>query len=150
MGQDRAPSTLAFLLSQVGIHASQRFAERLAALDLQPPHFRVLNMIDATEGSSQQAVAAAIGAPASRMVAIVDELEARGLVERRPRPNDRRIHALYLTRPGRKLLVRARKIASEHEEDLTKGLSGADRERMVALLQKLVMQQDIGAGVHPG
>jgi hypothetical protein len=69
---DKAPSTLAFLLSQVGIFASRRFAERLAAIDLQPPLFRVLNVVDAAEGLSQQAIGEAIHAPASRMVAIVD------------------------------------------------------------------------------
>src|SRR5689334_22960904 len=95
--RDRAPSSLAFLLSQVGIHASRRFAERLAAIDLQPPLFRVLNLVDAAEGPSQQAIAEAIKAPPSRMVAIVDELEQRGLIERRPKRDDRRVHALYLT-----------------------------------------------------
>jgi len=150
MAEDRAHSTLAFLLSQVGIHASQRFAQRLAALDLLPPQFRVMNAIDAKEGSSQQAIGAAIGAPPSRMVAIVDELEARGLLERRPDLSDRRVRALHLTAAGRKLLARARKLAAEHEEDLAQGLSPADRKRLVALLQKLVEQQEIGAGVHPG
>src|SRR5690242_10371350 len=98
--RDKAPSSLAFLLSQVGIFASQRFAGRLAALDLQPPQFRVLNMVDAAEGQSQQAIGEAIGAPASRMVAIVDELERRGLVERRPHPSDRRIRTIFLTGEG--------------------------------------------------
>ena len=60
---DHAPSSVAFLLSQVGIHASQRFARRIAEIDLQPPQFRVLNMVDAVEGRSQQAIAEAIGAP---------------------------------------------------------------------------------------
>ncbi len=147
---DRAPSTLAFLLSQVGIYASQRFAERIAALDLQPPLFRVLNAVDAAEGNSQQAIGEAIGAPASRMVSIVDELEQRGLVDRRPHPSDRRIRALYLTAAGRKLLARGRKIAAEHEEDLTRGMSETERKRLAALLQKLVDEQGIGRGVHPG
>ena len=147
---DRAPSSVAFLLSQVGIHASQRFARRIAEIDLQPPQFRVMNMVDAVEGRSQQAIAETIGAPPSRMVAIVDELEARGLIERRPHPGDRRVHALYLTGAGRRLLARGRKIALEHEEELMKGLSVADRRRLVALLQKVVDEQGIGSGVHPG
>lgn len=147
---DQAPSTLAFLLSQVGVFASQRFARRIAALDIQPPLFRVLNVVDAAEGQSQQAIGAAIGAPASRMVAIVDELERRGLIERRPHPSDRRIRALYLTGDGRRLLTRARKIAGEHEEELTRGMTAAEREQLVALLQKLVDEQEIGRGVHPG
>jgi DNA-binding MarR family transcriptional regulator len=147
---DKAPSSLGFLLSQVGVHAGRRFAQRIAAIDLQPPLFRVLNVVDAIEGRSQQAIGEAIGAPASRMVAIVDELERRGLIERRPNPSDRRVRALYLTAKGRKLLARGRRIASEHEEELTRGMSEADRQRLIALLQALVEAQGIGVSVHPG
>lgn len=150
IARDKAPSTLAFLLSQVGIYASGRFAKRIAALDLHPPQFRVLNMVDAAEGLSQQAIGEAIGAPPSRMVAIVDELERRGLVERRPHPSDRRVRALYLTAEGRELLERGRKLAAEHEEELARGMSEADRRRLVGLLQKIVAEQGIGPGVHPG
>jgi DNA-binding MarR family transcriptional regulator len=147
---DKAPASLAFLLSQVGIHASRRFAERLDAIDLQPPLFRVLNVVDAAEGESQQAIGEAIGAPASRMVAIVDELERRGLVERRPHPSDRRVRALHLTGEGRRLLARGRKIAAEHEEELARGLSDSERKRLTLLLQKLRAEQGLGRGVHPG
>ena len=147
---DRAPSTLAFLLSQVGIHASRRFAERIAEADLNPPLFRILNLIDAAEGQSQQAIGARIQVPPSRMVALVDELEERGLVERRPDPGDRRVRALHLTRKGRNRLARGREIATAHEHELTRGMSDADRTRLTKLLQKMVDQQAIGKGVHPG
>jgi DNA-binding MarR family transcriptional regulator len=147
---DMAPSTLAFLLSQVGIHASRRFAERISEAGLNPPLFRVLNLVDAAEGRSQQAIGAAIEVPAPRMVALVDELEERGLVERRPDPKDRRVRALYLTRKGRAALARGREIARRHEEELTRGMAVADRERLVGLLQKIVDEQAIGRGVHPG
>jgi DNA-binding MarR family transcriptional regulator len=147
---DLAPASVGFLLSQVGTYASQRFARRIAAIDLHPPMFRVLNVVDVAEGMSQQAIGEAIEAPASRMVAIVDELERRGLLERRPHPGDRRVRALYLTKEGRKLLVRGRKIAAEHEEELMRGMSEAERKRLVALLQKIVTEQGMGSGVHPG
>jgi DNA-binding MarR family transcriptional regulator len=147
---DRAPSTLAFLLSQVGVHASRRFAERIAEAGLNPPLFRILNLIDAAEGQSQQAIGEGIQVPPSRMVALVDELEERRLVERRPNPSDRRVRALYLTRKGRTSLARARKIAKAHEEELTLGMSETDRARLTKLLQKMVDQQAIGKGVHPG
>lgn len=147
---DRAPSTLAFLLSQVGIHASRQFAERIAAAGLNPPLFRVLNLVDAAEGRSQQAIGQAIEVPASRMVALVDELEQEGLVERRPDPEDRRVRALYLTRKGRKALTRGREIAKRHEDELTQGLGASDRKRLLDLLQKMVDAQAIGRGVHPG
>jgi DNA-binding MarR family transcriptional regulator len=147
---DKAPSTLAFLLSQVGIFAARRFAERMAAVDLQPPLFRILNLVDAAEGQSQQAIGEAIEVPPSRMVALLDELEGRGLVERRPDPTDRRVRALYLTGDGRRLLAEGRKIAREHEEELTRGMSAADRKRLTALLQGIVKEQGIGSGIHPG
>jgi DNA-binding MarR family transcriptional regulator len=147
---DKAPSSLAFLLSQVGIHAASQFAERLAKIDLQPPLFRILNLVDAAEGRSQQAIGEAIQVPPSRMVALVDELERRGLVERRPNPEDRRVRALYLTRKGRQKLARGREIAYAHEEALTVGLAPADRDRLTALLQQIVDRQTIGRGVHPG
>lgn len=147
---DRAPSTLAFLLSQVGAHASKRFAERIGDVGLTPPLFRLLNLVDAAEGESQQAIGEAIRVPPSRMVALVDELEAMGLVERRPHPRDRRVRTLHLTPDGGRALARGRKVAGEHEEELAGSLSQSDRERLVALLQKLVSSEGIGPGVHPG
>jgi len=147
---DRAPSTLAFLLSQVGIHAAQRFSERMAEIDLTPPLFRILNLVDSSEGRSQQAIGEAIQVPPSRMVALVDELEQRQLVERRPDPADRRVRALYLTVKGRKSLARGREIAKLHERELTRGMPAGDREVLVGLLQQIVDRQTIGRGVHPG
>ena len=147
---DKAPSTLAFLLSQVGLHAARQFSERIAEVDLHPALFRVLNLVDAAEGRSQQAIGEAIEVPASRMVALVDELEQRGLVERRPHPTDRRIRTLYLTAKGRKTLARGREIAKTHERDLTKGMPAADRKRLTKYLQEIVDGQTIGHGVHPG
>lgn len=147
---DRAHSTVAFLISQLGIHASKRFAERIAAVGLHPPLFRVLNLVDAAEGKSQQAIAAAAEIPPSRMVALVDELEQRGLVERRPDPEDRRVRALFLTAEGRRCLAKGRRIAARHEEELTGGMKPADRRRLLGLLQAMVDEQAIGRGVHPG
>jgi DNA-binding MarR family transcriptional regulator len=150
LAADKAPTNLAFLLSQVGIHASSRFAERLAEVGLAPPLFRVLNLVDAAEGRSQHEIAKAVQAPPSRMVAFVDELEQRGLVERRADPKDRRVRALYLTPAGREALARGREVAARHEEELTAGLSEPEREQLVELLRRVVDAQSIGRGVHPG
>lgn len=147
---DKAPLKLAFLLSQVGVYSARRFAQRIAEVDLEPPHFRILNIVDATEGLAQQAIGEAIEVPPSRMVALVDGLERRDLIERRPDPTDRRIRALYLTDEGRRLLARGRKVALEHEKELTRGMRAADRERLSALLQGIVEEQELGHGIHPG
>ena len=81
---------LAFLLSQVGAHASARFAERLEPLGLKPPHAGILRVIEQADGLSQQALGEKLGMFPSRLVAVLDELEERGLVERRDSPTDRR------------------------------------------------------------
>lgn len=150
LGLSKTASSLAFLLSQVGIFASRRFHEAIAEIDLHPGWFLVLNVVDATEGRSQQEIAEAIEVPASRMVAIVDELEQRGLIERRPHAGDRRIRALFLTAKGRKVLLQGRQIARQHEQRMTKGMSAEDRRRLVELLQKIAQGQGLGTGVHPG
>jgi DNA-binding MarR family transcriptional regulator len=146
----KTASSLAFLLSQVGIFASRRFHEAIGEIDLQPGWFLVLNVVDATEGRSQQEIAGAIEVPASRMVAIVDELEQRGFVERRPQPGDRRVRALFLTAKGRRVLLKGRQIAREHEERMTKGMSAEERRHLVELLQKMAAGQGLGTAVHPG
>src|ERR1700746_1986310 len=69
----------------------------------------------AHEGTSQQALAELMGLNATRMVFLVDELEQRGLVERRRNPADRRSHALYLTDRGRDTLRQTQQVVAAHE-----------------------------------
>src|SRR5262245_65469690 len=90
-----------FLLAQVGAHAAAQFAERLAPLGLVPPHAGILwNLHRSAEPLSQQQLASVLKTHPSRIVALVDELEAKGLVERQPNPDDRRTYELYLTDKG--------------------------------------------------
>src|ERR1700736_6076110 len=94
---DRRRGGVAFLLAQLGHHAAERFSERIAALELTPPHAGILRAIAAAPGRSQQALGTKLQLLPSRVVAYVDDLEDRGYVERRPNPDDRRQYALYLT-----------------------------------------------------
>ena len=81
---------LGFLLSQVGSHSSSRFADRLVPLGLKPPHAGILRVIEQADGLSQQALGEKLGIFPSRLVALIDELEGSGLLERRNSPADRR------------------------------------------------------------
>ncbi len=142
--------SIVFLLSKLGFVASRGFHDALAAVGLEPRQFGVLNLLAASEGLSQRALTDPLGIPASRVVAIVDELEDRGLVERRRNPDDRRAHALYLTAKGRKTLDRARGIAVENDAQFGASLTAAEREQLVALLAKLAVDRGGAPGVHPG
>src|SRR6266545_1596349 len=94
----------AFLLSQLGYHSSRLWQGRLAPLGLDPRHVMLLRHVAVEEGRSQQALGEALQIPPSRMVALVDALEQRGLLRRRPDPDDRRVRTLHLTRDGQRLL----------------------------------------------
>ena len=141
---DRSPpeplaSAVGFLLSWNGQRTALLFTEALAPLELRPPHFGVLTLIDAEPGSTQQELVARSMIDPSSMVGLIDELEERGLAERRRHPSDRRKHAVYLTGAGRKTLGEARKAAIHTAQEVLAPLDEPEREELRRLLRKLAM-----------
>jgi len=108
--------------SQLGVHEVERLTERLRPLGLHPRHFGLLTHIATAAGQSQQALSGALGVHRTAMVALVDDLEARGLVERRRDPRDRRAYALHLTRAAAELLADAERAVDAHEAELLASL----------------------------
>ncbi|MDQ1374155.1 MAG: hypothetical protein QOJ09_1493 [Actinomycetota bacterium] len=143
--------SIGFLISKLGVTTAHAFAETLAPLGIDPRHFGILRIIAMSDGPSQQRLGEALAVPASRMVALIDDVEERGLVERRRNPNDRRAHAIHLTAKGRKLYDRAVEKAGAFEEKLFAGLSEAERTQLLELLRRVAMSQTgVPVGSHPG
>lgn len=140
----------AFLLSQLGGHSSRVWKARLAKIGLEPREVMLFRHVALSEGRSQRELALAIGLPASRLVALVDRLEARGWIERRTSARDRRARALHLTPVGREALGRIMAVSAEHEADLTRGLEPERRAALTELLLQLAAAQGLVRGVHPG
>jgi DNA-binding MarR family transcriptional regulator len=147
---DRRPTGAAFLLTQLGTHAARRFAERVAAVDLTPPQSGLIRAVAQEPGRSQQALAAQLGTPATRLVALVDGLEQRGVLERRRNPDDRRLYAVHLTPAGEALLTELGHLAGEHEADLLAPLDPAERRTLAELLGRVAAAEGLTPGVHPG
>jgi DNA-binding MarR family transcriptional regulator len=139
---------VAFNLSSLGHAVSRGFHEVLAPFDLHPREFAVLRAVGAQEGQTQQALADRLQIPRSRMVSIVDDLEAQGLLERRPNPADRRVRELYLTGGGRKTLERSFARALAYEQQVGAGLTADERERLLDLLERVADNLGIGPGAH--
>jgi DNA-binding MarR family transcriptional regulator len=137
-----------FMVSSIGYAVARRFRETLAPLELEPREFALLRAVSAAEGQSQQAIGESLQIPPSRMVAFVDALEARSLLERRHNPHDRRTRELHLTEAGRELLERAFTLASGLELDLCAELSAAEREQLLDLLQRVGGRLGLPAGAH--
>jgi DNA-binding MarR family transcriptional regulator len=140
-GEDPPFEAVGFLLSSLGYAVSRQFHAVLKPLGLEPRHFAVLRTVRVLEGATQQAVASFLQIPPSRMVAILDNLEERGLVERRQRPEDRRSRAMFLTTAGEDLLARATAVAREFERRVCGDMDPQERAALIARLQ------EIGAGL---
>ena len=140
----------AFLLAQLGGHAASRFAERLSALDLAPPHAGILRFVNASGGISQQALAGHLGILPSRLVILIDQLEERGMLERRADPADRRSYALHVTDKGGETLKSIGRLARDHQDALLVSLTTDEREALASLLRRVADQQGLRPGVHPG
>jgi len=141
---------VAFLLAQLGAHAAGRFGERLSELGLAPPDAGVMRKIGLSPGISQQALAEHLGVMPSRMVALIDHLEQRSLVERVSSAEDRRMYALRLTARGQRVLGEIGRIGLEHEKDLCSALTEKEQESLAGLCSKIANQQGLTPGVHPG
>ena len=140
----------AFLLAQLGAHAASQFAERLGVLELTPADAGILRLLRVEAGPSQQELATKLQIHPSRLVAILDNLEKRGLVERRPHSRDRRLYSVHLSGDGGKILEKIGKVAREHQDALLSGISNEERSTLMSLLLKIADQQGLARGVHPG
>ena len=139
-----------FLLSQLGAQSAQTFAANLAPLGLNPNRFGLLVHVARAEGQTQQSLAEILGIHRNTMVALIDDLEARGLVERRRHPLDRRAYAIHLTDQARAILPKASRIADEQESRLFADLDGDERRVLLDLLSRLSAGAGQRSGVHPG
>jgi len=72
----------------------------------------------------------------------IDRLEAKGLVQRRASPDDRRAKIVHLTGEGRKLITRAYNEHAEDMEELASDLSASERTTLIRLLKKIGYKAD--------
>lgn len=143
-------SQVAFLLAQIGAHAASKYAQRIEKLNLSPSHTGIMRLLGRSEGVSQRELGTMLGMLPSRLVVLIDELQERGIVERRDDPSDRRSYALHLTERGRALLETVGKLAREHNEAMCAGLAAEERKVLAELLGRVAEKQGLRAGVHPG
>ncbi len=138
----------AFLLSQLGALASARFAERARELGLTPSDAGVLRLLGRSPGLSQRSLADRLGAVPSRVVPLIDSLEARGLVARVRSSTDRRNYELRLTAEGTKVLGKLRGIAERQEAELLAPLTSEQSAQLGSLLAMLASAHALDTDLH--
>ena len=141
---------VAFLMAQVGARATQELARLLEPLQLTPPDAGILRQLGLSSGISQQQLAKRLGMHASRLVAILDTLEKRGLLLRKAHAEDRRVYRLELTETGQDALHAIGLAARAHNEVMCAGLDDAERAQLRDLLERIAAKHGLVPGVYPG
>ena len=126
-----------YLLARLGESSRRRFHKALEPEGLHPRDFGVMTVVAAQPGMSQQQLHEKTAIDPSSMVAVIDELEAAGLAERRPDPEDRRARTIFLTDRGKQTLQRVRTLAGDLQREFFGSLTAEDLRTLHALLRKL-------------
>ena len=132
---------LGYALKRAQLKIFDDFLRCVAPLHLTPAQFSVLLLLDKNPGHNQTAIANTLGILRPNFVAMLDNLESRGLCARMRSTNDRRSHILVLTDKGRAVLARAKKlVAAKHEARLNALLGPANRAALLAMLAKIARE----------
>src|ERR1700752_4738987 len=99
--------------------------------------YSVLLALDRSAVRTQAALAEAIGADKTRIIAILDELQQSGLIERVPDPDDRRARILAIPKEGRRVKEATQVAIQRGEERWLGALSANDRAVFLRVLQEL-------------
>jgi DNA-binding MarR family transcriptional regulator len=126
------------------------FRSALAPLDVTPRQFATMRGLAQRDGQSQRELSEGLHIPPSRLVALLDDLEEQGLVERQPHSTDRRTRCIHLTEQGHSLLAELLDVAAAHERRILAGLTTAERRTLDSLLGRIADNLALAADEHPG
>jgi DNA-binding MarR family transcriptional regulator len=127
-----------WLISRVYAHSHRLLAEGFASADARGYHYRLLAALEEFGPASQAALGRRTSIDRSDVVAALNELAGRGLIQRSPDPDDRRRNTITITPAGAKQLRRLDKVLEGVQEKLLAPLSTADRTQLIGLLARLL------------
>jgi MarR family transcriptional regulator, lower aerobic nicotinate degradation pathway regulator len=139
---DETPARLrdkpTWLISQAAAHAHRLMAERLAAVGARGYHFRLLAALAEFGPSSQASLGRRTGMDRSDVVAAINELAGRDLLQRASDPADRRRNVVTITEKGAAYLERLDRVLAGVQDELLAPLSAAERAQLTGLLGQVL------------
>jgi DNA-binding MarR family transcriptional regulator len=115
------------------------FMVRMAPYALRIVDFSVLSLVGRNPGITSRQLCSALGMLPPNLVGMVNQLEKRGLIAKRPHPSDGRATGLHPTPACLALMQEAEKTALELEVEATSRLSVAERKTLIRLLKKVYL-----------
>ena len=122
--------------------AFEAFSRRSQEIGESPGRFATLTLIARNPGISQTELSQASGRDKSSLTPVVEDLERRGLVERKRMDQDRRTYCLNLTAAGKKTLTQLTRCARRHERNLDHLIGARDRKRFIQILKKIAAEME--------
>ena len=114
------------------------FVEECKHFDITPVQYAALVAIQSHPGIDATRLSAVIAFDRSTLGSVIERLEAKGQIERKPANDDKRIKLLYLTRSGAKLLRDILPAVDRAQARMLEPLKAGDRKTLMALLAQLV------------
>jgi DNA-binding MarR family transcriptional regulator len=114
------------------------FVEECRAFDLTPVQYAALVAIHTHPGIDATRLSAVIAFDRSTLGNVIERLETKKLIERKPSPQDKRVKLLYLTRAGATVLRDIMPSVDRAQARMLQPLKAADRKTLMALLSRLV------------
>ncbi len=140
------PADLLSLLHDLARHSRMDADRRASAQGLTLAQWKILMHLDQQAGLSQKELAEIVEVEPITIARLIDRLEARGLVQRRDDPTDRRIWRLHLTRGAAPVLKALAHERAAMLHSITKGLSRAEIEAVGAAMER--MKENVTAGLR--
>lgn len=134
----RLRSKPTWLMGKAAVRAHRLVGEAMAEADGHAYHFAILAALDEFGPDSQVRVGQRCGIDQSDMHAMLRDLTQQGHVARTSDLNDRRRNLITLTRMGRRRLEELDSMLSTVQDDLLNGLSATERDRLAALLTRVL------------
>jgi DNA-binding MarR family transcriptional regulator len=121
------------------------FDARLAALDLNLTQASLIGYVHEFGATTQTDLADHLGIGRAAIGSVIDRLEARGLVERRPRPDDRRVWLVGITPAGEAMAARIAEVDAVLRAELRRGIGREERQALAWVMTRL--QQNLSSAI---
>jgi len=138
----KAPGHLVRRAQQIAVAL---FMAELAAEDVTPVQFAILNAVMDTPGIDQITLAGRVAFDAATSGSVIGRLEAKGWIKREPHQIDRRRKMLWLTPAGQAATLQMKDAVERVQDSLLKPLSEDEAQQLVGLLSKLVAGHELEA-----
>jgi len=129
--------SIGFLLAKAHQRGWALFSEEIGRYDLTPPQFSVLAFLWQQDGLTQTELSEKTQIDRTTIGGLLDRMARSNLLERRPHPQDRRAHLVYLTEQGKRLEPELTSLANQVLKRFTAGLSETDKQQLRNMLEIL-------------